>query len=160
MCVLVVGGHWVTLVRGQHDRLEELRVQQTETAPGLARVRQARKNWELFRPYLAHAAEGARQSYLRILHEITRLFPDRDDAYVTELVIATNTQGRSATDRDISITGNVRQGEVVTAFIERLNNSRMFQEAKQGALTQVPDDTYYPFSFSVKCNLRREPTKP
>ena len=124
--------------------------------PGLTEMLEARENYNLFRPFLPPNQGGNRLQHLTILYEITRLFPDPNDAYLTELTIFNRDKGGLATSYDIVTVGKVRQGDTLTEFIDRLNRSELFQESKRaGSLTQEPGDSLYPFSFSVACNLRR-----
>jgi hypothetical protein len=83
------------------------------------------------------------------------LFPDTKDAYITELLLQQNKNGVW----EITITGNVRQSEFHTAFIDRLLSSQLFRDPRQaGPLLQVADNELYPYSFSITCTLRRNTT--
>jgi hypothetical protein len=149
---------WLYLVRQRTDQLKQLQQQIEQTEPMRAGMLEARKNWNLFSGFVSSRHEGRRQQYLNILDEITRLFPETHDAYVTELILSSVERTGLATTYDVTINGKVRQGDVLTAFIEQLNKSELFQEARQaGSLTQDPGDVLYPFNFSVTCNLKRIP---
>ena len=81
--------------------------------------------------------------------------PDTGEAYITELSL-TRSSASMSRNYDIKITVRVSQADVGTDFIERLNSSAMFQEAKQvGTRSREESDTLYPISFSVTCNLRQ-----
>ncbi|MBN1437403.1 MAG: hypothetical protein JW936_10035 [Sedimentisphaerales bacterium] len=155
---------WVSLVQQRREELKDLERQIDETKPARAAIESARTNWELFRPFVAAsgdggALDGSRREYLRVLGEINQLFPDPNVAYVTNLTIS---DGMSSTvagtaSVGVSIRGRVSQGDVLPGFIDRLNDSWMFQEARQaGSLTRDDSDPLYPHTFSVTCGFRRQ----
>jgi len=158
LVIMVFLAAWLYLVQQRHRQLQELKDLIAQREPELARMRQACENWNVFRPFLPAqpglpAEEtGSRLSCVDILYELTRLFPDTRDAYITELLVQQTKTG----NYEITITGNVRQGEFHTAFIDRLLGSELFRDPKQtGPLAQVAGNELYPFSFSVTCTLRR-----
>ena len=147
---------WFSLVQQRWNRLRLLDARIARMAPDRTKMLDAKDNWRLMRPYLPTSFGGSRREYLYIIGEISRLFPDTKDAYITDLDITERSVGSSAGNYDIKITGNVREGEIVTGFVDRLNGSEMFYEAKPGPRTSVPGNSYYSFKFSVTCRLRRE----
>jgi len=154
--VLLVASYWFTQLQKRKAHLNYVDAQYSEAEPILAKRAEAQKNWNLVRSFLPPEKNGGRQEYLKILYEITRLFPDTKDAYLTELTIYGPGRTGGIGEADIVITGKVRQGEVLTEFIDRLNGSEMIRQAERaGSLMQEPGDTLYPFIFSVTCNLRQ-----
>ncbi|MCH9022338.1 MAG: hypothetical protein IID32_06205, partial [Planctomycetes bacterium] len=149
-------GYWGYLVDQKTTHLATLKSMRDSFKPDLARSIEAHANWNLLREFIPAGDGGNRLRQLNILYEATRLFPDTTDAYVSELTIADRAGQPSG--YDMTIKGKLRQSEVVTAFIVRLNESERFHEAKRiGDLTSDPGDTLYPYSFSVSCNLRPPP---
>ena len=91
--------------------------------------------------------------------EINQLFPDPNVAYVTNLTISDGISSGVAgsTSIGVSIRGRVSQGDVLPGLIDRLNESWMFQEARQASsLTRDDSDSLYPHTFSVTCSFRRQ----
>jgi hypothetical protein len=127
-----------------------------------ARIK-ARENYTLFRSFISSDDGGTRLEHLRILYELWELFPDTNDAYITGLIIYDRPRTTLTTNYDIEAKGRVRQGDISTEFMDQLNSSDLFQEAKQGSnWTSDTSDSLYPFNFSVNCNLKRTntPAKP
>ncbi|MBN1765080.1 MAG: hypothetical protein JW860_07475 [Sedimentisphaerales bacterium] len=156
IAMAILLGMWMTLVQQKILERDDLMNQITRMQPDLKQMDLARRNWELFRSYLPAAQGGYRLSYLGILYEINQLMPDTSDCYITSLTIVGHKSSISVTASDINITGRVSQGDVLTEFIERLNASDIFQEAKMaGSQTREVSDVLYPLSFSVTCNLRQ-----
>ncbi len=157
-CVVCIG-FWGTLVQQRRNRLQELEMQLVQAAPMQQKMRKARDEWKLLLPYVSREAGGRRAEYLRVFYELNRLLPNTENLYLEELTISTTTRAKTAGVSDIVIKGRARQVEAITTFIKALNSSNMFQEAEQeGKVTmRETPDTYYPASFSVKCNLRKEP---
>ena len=150
--LLLTGVFWINLVQQKRQSLQEMQYQLGHMQPDLERTRQAREKWNLFHSFLPGAAGGTRRSYLSVMGEITRLFPDTNEAHVTRLEIIER-PGSSA-GYNISISGNVSESMVLNDFVARLNDSAMFQKVKQEGTTWVPDNLYYPYSFSVTSYLR------
>jgi hypothetical protein len=150
---------WISLVQQKYQALRDLKDQLVQTNPNLEITRQAREKWNLFHSYLPAASGGTRRSYLLIVGEISQLFPDTESAHVTRLEIISKSGATAG--YNISIAGNVSESMVLNDFVARLNGSQMFQEVKQAGTTLVPGNLYYPYSFSVTCNLRptRQPIK-
>ena len=152
LCLLVMVGFWFTLVQQRHHQLRELETQIAESQPARVALLDDQRNWNLFRRYVSTARDGARLSYLNILYQITRLFPDTDKAYVTRFTVSNRPS--PAMGYEINIEGNVvTGGEVVTDFIAKLNNSQVFQEAQSGSLDFNPTVMFYSTRFSVTCFL-------
>ncbi len=156
--VLAVMVFFIYLVGQRRARLHDIQEQIALWQPKIEQIEKSQKNWNLFRTYLpadeklSAAQTGSRLSMLDILCELTRLFPDTQDAYITELLLGQNKSGLW----EITITGNVRQSEFHTAFINRLLDSELFRDPRQaGPLLQVADNVLYPYSFSITCTLRR-----
>jgi len=159
--VLAVMAFFLYLVGQQRARLQDINEQIALRQPQMEQIKQSQENWNLFRTFLPADENlpapqtGSRLSILDILCELTRLFPDTQDAYITELLLQQNKSGAW----EITITGNVRQSEFHTAFIDRLLDSQLFRDPRQaGPLLQVADNELYPYSFSITCTLRRNTT--
>ena len=160
MAIFLIGTFWLALVKQRMDELGNLERQISQMEPERDRMLALRDNWNLFSTYLPEFKGGKRLEYLRILYEINQLMPKTNDAYITNLTVGKESAGSTGT-YDIKITMKAsRKVDVGTEFIERLNGSEMFQEAKQaGSLTRDETDSLYPISFSVTCNLRQLITK-
>jgi len=161
LAVFLVGTLWLALVKQRMDELGRIERQISQMEPERDRMLALHDNWNLFSTYLPESKGGKRLEYLRILYEINQLMPSTNDAYITNLTIGKEGTGLTGA-YDIQITMKVsRKVDVGTEFIERLNNSKMFQEAKQaGTRTHDETDSLYPISFSVTCNLRQSMIKP
>lgn len=158
--LLILGcGLWLSIIQKKLSVLQNLDNLIAQTQPNLDSTRLSRQYWNLFRSYLPDPQGGIRLSYLDILYEIHKLMPDTDDTYITDLVIIGHDRSSSAGNYDINITGRSSEvAEVVTEFIDRVNNSEMFQKAEMAkSLTRESGDSFYPISFSVTCNLSRNP---
>ena len=162
--IILAVAFWLSLVQQSRHELRELQEKIDATRPERAQILVAKANWNLFRSFLpmredGGPLDGSRRQYLRIFSEINSLFPDPCIAYVTELSISDQRDvavtGVASLSSDITIRGRIQQGDVLPEFIERLNGSEMFQEAKSGGVTQDSTDSLYPFTFSASCNLVR-----
>jgi hypothetical protein len=153
---------WSMRLHNKQKQLDDLQAQVAKTQPELFHLQQVQANWELARRYLPLSQDGTRQSYTKLLYEITRLFPDTEKAHVTGMTLTTGYQTPvTAGQYAINISGNVSEGDVLTGFIDLLNSSPMFGEAKRaGSLIQDADNPYYPFNFSVTCHLSTQEDKP
>jgi len=161
LSIFLVGTLWLALVKQRMDELSGIERQISQMEPQRDQMLALRNNWNLFSTYLPESKGGKRIEYLRILYEINELMPSTSDAYITNLTVGKESTGLMGA-YDIQITMKVcRKVDVGTEFIERLNNSKMFQEAKQaGTRTHDETDPLYPISFSVTCNLRKTMMKP
>ena len=164
--LIVAGAFWLSMVQQRNEQLRDLDRKIALTGPSRADMLNAKENWNLLRSYLpirddGGKLDGCRRECLRIFAEINRLFPDPNQAYVTnvsitDLTAAGATMPGTLGASDISIRGKVSTGDILPEFIDQLNNSAMFQEAKQaGSLTKDSTDSFYPFTFAVTCNLVR-----
>ena len=98
---------------------------------------------------------------MTLLYEITRCFPTHKNAHVTAMTLTTASDASGVGQYAVTISGNVSEGDVLTGFIDRLNSSAVFREAKRaGSLIQDAENPYYPFSFSVTCQLAAQEDKP
>ncbi|MFC1782125.1 hypothetical protein ACFL02_00900 [Planctomycetota bacterium] len=150
LAVIMLSVFWFYLVQQKNATLQDLNYQIGQAAPALETTRRAREKWNLFRSYVPAPQGGARLEYLRILGEISRLFPSTEVAYVSSLEIF----DRATAGNDITITGFVFEGQVLTNFVNNLENSPMFQDVRRFGPDMV-SKLNYPFSFTVTCNLRR-----
>ncbi len=151
LSVLLTGAFWLSLVQQKHQKLVRLEDRMAKDLPRLEATRDARKHWNEFRGYLPASRGGARRSYLYILGEISRLFPDRDAAYVSDLLVE-DTPGLMG-GYNVTIKGKVSEPTVLTALVTRLNESAMFYEVSQ-ATSRVETNPHYRYGFTVQCNLR------
>ncbi|MBN1844062.1 MAG: hypothetical protein JW810_00135 [Sedimentisphaerales bacterium] len=155
--LILVGAFWISRVQQKRQKLQDLAHQISETRPGLELTRKARENWNLFRPYMATRSDGTRRAYLNILAELSRLFPNTEEAHVTKLIV--NDKVALASDFNITISGNVSDKLVLNQFMTKLNESAMFQQVQQsGELTYSERNKFYPWSFAVTCNFK--PVRP
>ena len=152
LSVLLTGAFWLSLVQQKHQKLAELQGRMAEDLPRLEATREARKHWNEFRGYLPASRGGSRRSHLYILGEISLLFPDRDNAYVSKLVIE-DTPGMTG-GYNVTVEGNVSEPTVVTALVSRLNESSLFYQVSQRT-NLVDTNPHYRYGFTVQCNLRR-----
>ncbi len=152
-------GFWGSMVQQKLHRLHDIQKQIKANEPELARIYASRDAWNLFRSYLPVEQSGNRLDIFSTFYEISNLYPDPNDAYVNTLEI-TGKDGAYT----VKITGNVREDKIVTNFIETLNTSRIFREAKlEGPITTLatPENPFYPLSFSITCQIAKTPvTKP
>ena len=144
---------WASIAQQKLRVLRGLEAELAQGAPYRQEMLRAERNWRLFGSYVGRANGGWRAEYLKILGEISELFPDTNDGYMTDVVISTERTGQGSSD--VSISGKVSRADVVIDFFDRLGGSEMFGEAKRGPLTQDASDSYYPVRFSVTCNLSR-----
>ncbi len=155
--LILVGAFWLSWVQQKQQQLARIEDELAQTQPGLKLTRHAQENWNLFRPYLPVQDEGSRREYLIVFAEITRLFPNTEEAHVTKLVIS---EKKSAgTDYNITLSGRCSEETVLNDFMNRLNESQMFQQVKQSGQvrTDPTRDLYYPVSFSITCNFNTKP---
>jgi hypothetical protein len=138
---------WGSLVQQKLHHLNDIQKQIGMNEPELARIYEARDSWNLFRSYISAQQSGSRLDVFSTFYEISNLCPDPNDAYMNTLEIS----GKDGV-YSVKIVGKVREDKIVTNFIESLNNSRMFREAKlEGPITTEtnPENPFYPLSFSV-----------
>lgn len=160
--ILIMGLYWSNEIRQRRQILTDLNASIEHEQPKLETIRQAKKDWMLLRSFVASKGgdslfDGRRRQMIRVLAEISSLFPDSSQAYITDLTVSDLAALASPTTAtDISIRGKVSQGDSVPDFIDKLNKSELFQEAKQaGVLAKDATDPLYPTTFSITCNLRR-----
>ena len=151
--LVLVGAFWFSWMQQKQQQLQRIEDELAQTQPGLELIRRAQENWSLFQPYLPLQDEGSRREYLVILAEISNLFPNTEEAHVTKLVISEKKS--VSTDYNITLSGRCSEEAVLNDFMNRLNESEMFQQVEQkgSVLTDPERDIYYPVSFHVNCNF-------
>jgi type II secretory pathway pseudopilin PulG len=125
--------------------LARLRRQYEASRPLLQRQTEARRTWELLQPWLSTGQEGERIEHLKILRDITELFPQAADAYVTDMNV---NAGRIGEPVDISLTGRTVSSEILYACIGRLNDSGRF-DVQSVRLSDVEQALAYPKRYVI-----------
>jgi len=115
--ILLGCAYWASLVQHKITERDNLRYRIAQLQPQMKDMARAKSNWNLFRSYLPTTQEGYRQSYLRILHEISRLMPDTKEAYLTSLTINGKKNITLGTGSDIIINGLVSKGDVIAGKV-------------------------------------------
>jgi hypothetical protein len=153
--LVLVGAFWFSLVQQKQQELDSLKEKYAQTQPSLRLTQDAQANWSLFRPYLPVQEEGARREYLVLLTEISNLFPNTEEAHVTKLLISEKTGASTSTEYNITLSGRCSEEAVLNDFMNRLVESKVFQQVEQlGPVRTDPErNIYYPVSFTVICNF-------
>ncbi len=158
--ILVGGGLWLSILDQKMAHLRQLKGQISQLEPELNNIMQSKQTWELFSSYLPAEMNGSRVEYLRILYEINQLMPETRDAFIANLTL-TQSIPPGSDNKQVVVTVRANQAELGTQLINDLNQSSRFQDAAQiGPRTRDENDTLYPLSFSVGCNLKTTRSKP
>ncbi|MCP4711694.1 MAG: hypothetical protein GY869_24000 [Planctomycetes bacterium] len=153
IAIVIFSAFWFYLVQQKKTTLKDLEYKIEQAGPDLASTSQARDNWYLFRPFVSATQGGNRLEYIKIVGEISRLFPNADSAYVTNLDVVDN----NSSNEQVTVTGWVREAPVATDFVNSLNSSTLFKDIGMRGVERkitIPNHPY-PVSFILYCNLRR-----
>ncbi|MBI9017879.1 MAG: pilus assembly protein PilM [Phycisphaerae bacterium] len=152
--ILLALTFWLSLMEQRNTQLAELEDKIKNMAPEIKEIEDAKSSFNLFNSYLSKKKDGNRTSYLRILYEINNQFPDTVDAYITNFNVSKSSING---DYEIKISGRIREGDIINKFIEKLNGSVFFQDARQaGPLLREVGDEFYPNRFSVTCVRKQD----
>lgn len=132
------------------DRLEQMH---EKYAPLLASRNEFQRRWSLVRSWLPQKEQGLRPGYRQILDQITSLFPSTEIAVVNQLEISYDPQTGMQVG---SLRGRAGDNAPVYEFAKRLNDSKLFENAKVGAIVDIAEgEASYKKRFSVTFNVRR-----
>ena len=146
---------WISIVGQRKSTIKRLENDISNSVPLKTQVYTAQSHWVNCMKYIHESKGGSRMEYLKVLYEISRLMPDTDKAYLTNLSVYTD---KNDTGYNVKITVKATEATLITELIESLNQSDKFKDIKQdGARTHDETDAFYPISFSVTFNLNRPP---
>ena len=146
---------WISIIGQRNATIHRLEKDIAAAEPLKEQVYTAQAHWVNSMKYIHENKGGSRLEYLKILYEISRLMPNTDKAYLTNLSVYTD---KNENGYNVKLTVKATEATLITELIESLNQSSKFRDIKQdGARTHDETDEFYPISFSVTFNLNRPP---
>ena len=146
---------WLSIVGQRKSSINRLEKDIADSEPLKEEVYTAQAHWVNSMKYIHESKGGSRLEYLKVLYEVSRLMPNTDKAYLTNLSVFTD---KNESGYNVKLTVKATEATLITELIESLNQSDKFKDIKQdGARTHDQTDEFYPISFSVTFNLNRPP---
>lgn len=138
-------------------KLSRLRSQYEELEPVISRYQERSKLWQSVRPWVAADKQGRRPAYRPVLDAVSDLLPTTDQAYIMRMEMKIDPETQAQTVR---LEGRSSGTEVLYEFVSRLNESQLFDKAKLGTVTNIPDSTsVYGKKWSVTFSILPEGVK-